>query len=290
MTSYLALTVNQVKETISTVKRSKPAYSELLEFYGALFHMQEESKIRVQLDPIHISKKLRAIKAHEKLPLIDTGGFIYDTRESSRLFMAICQLAEKTNPKLAESASAILAGELESTLDGLFSGLLNGNETIFDTFSIEAGIDKQILSFLVYNSLKPSIRVCADQLAVYLKNREPWQEGYCPICGSEPILSILNQEGERKLVCRFCWHFWSARRVYCPYCQSIHDKDLHYFYNEEENDARVDLCENCKKYIKTIDIRKLDRLIYPPLEHIARLHLDIKSRDLGFKPGIELFI
>ena len=59
MTSYLALTVNQVKETISTVKRSKPAYSELLEFYGALFYMQEESKIRVQLDPIHISKKLR---------------------------------------------------------------------------------------------------------------------------------------------------------------------------------------------------------------------------------------
>ena len=104
MTTYLAVTVDQVQETISTVKRSKPVYSELLEFYGALFHMQEESKVRVQLDPIHISKKLRAIKAHEKLPLMDMSGFIYDTRESIRLFLAICQLAENTNPKLAESA------------------------------------------------------------------------------------------------------------------------------------------------------------------------------------------
>jgi FdhE protein len=290
MTTYLALTINQVKETISIVKRSKPAYSELLEFYGALFHMQEESKIRVQLDPIHISNELRAIKAKERLPLIDTSGFIWDSHESIRLFMAICQLAEKTNPKLAESASVILTGEFESALDGLFSGLLHGNESIFDVLSVELGIEKQILSFLVYNSLKPSVLVCAGQLAAYLKNREPWQSGYCPICGNEPILSILNQEGERNLVCRFCWHLWSARRVYCPYCTSTHDKDLHYFYNEEGKGARVDCCENCKKYIKTIDIRKMDRLIYPPLEHISRLHLDIKSQDLGFKPGIELFI
>lgn len=290
MASFLALTAKQVKETVSVVKTSKPAYSELLEFYGELFNIQEESKRQIRLEPIHISKKVQNIKAREKLPLIEVNEFVYDMSESSRLFMTICQLAEKSNPKLANSSKVILAAETKYTLKELFSGLLDGDEAIFETLSAEIEIEKQVLGFLIYNSLKPSICLCADQLALYLRNDGPWLEGYCPICGNAPILSILDQEGGRNLVCSFCWQTWSASRVYCPYCNSKQDKDLHYFYNEEENDARVDLCDNCKKYIKTIDTRQLDRFIYPPLEHISRLHLDIKAQELKFTPGIELFV
>ena len=67
-------------------------------------------------------------------------------------------------------------------------------------------------------------------------------------------------------------------------------KDLHYFYGEEEKDARVDLCDRCKKYIKTVDTREIDRLVYPALEHISNLHLDIKAQEMGFSPGIELYL
>ncbi|MBW1772327.1 MAG: formate dehydrogenase accessory protein FdhE, partial [Deltaproteobacteria bacterium] len=96
--------------------------------------------------------------------------------------------------------------------------------------------------------------------------------------------------GGRKLVCSFCWHRWSAKRIYCPFCDSSQDKDLHYFYSEDEKEVRVDLCDHCKKYIKTLDTRKVDRLIYPPLEHISNLHLDIKAREMGFTPGNALFL
>jgi FdhE protein len=234
---------------------------------------------------------LRTARAREKLPLVEIKEFIYDDTESANLFMTICDLAKDSNPKLSASANVILNAVKETLKpDELFSGLLDGNEALFENIANELQVAKQILGYLAYNSLKPSLCACAEQLAVYLNQNEPWLQGFCPICGSAPILSILEDEGKRKLVCSFCWHLWSAKRIHCPYCDSSQNKDLHYFYNEEEKDTRVDLCDNCKKYIKTIDSRKVDRLIYPSLEQISTMHLDIKAQEMGFEPGIRLLM
>ncbi len=127
-------------------------------------------------------------------------------------------------------------------------------------------------------------------MAAYLKPDEPWSKGYCPICGSAPILSFLADAGARTLICGFCWHDWQARRVYCPFCENTDNAKLQYLYNEEETDLRIDVCDKCKRYLKSVDTRKADRLIYPPLEQITTLHLDMKAREEGFEPGIKLYL
>ena len=291
MPSYLALTPGQVQKAVEAVKKSKPVYAEILDFYGGVFEAQEDCKGRIDLEPLQLSEDLQTARAGEKLPLIEIEAFIYDDTESANLFRALCHLATEANPKLSAAAGVIL-NAVEKTIkpDALFSGLLNGNEALFENMANELEIEKPVLGFFTYNSLKPSLCACADQLAVYLNPNEPWLQGYCPICGSAPILSILEDEGRRKLVCSFCWHLWSAKRVHCPYCDSSQNKDLHYFFNEEEKDSRVDVCDNCKKYIKTLDTRKIERLIYPQLEHISTIHLDIKAQEMGYEPGIRLFM
>ena len=291
MAPYLALASHQVKEAVAWVKRSKPMYADILDFYGRVFDAQEDCKGRIRLTPISISEEQLSLKARQELPLMDIDGFVYDENESAHLFMTICDLAGESNPKLSASAGIILDA-VKGTLkpDELFTGLLTGNEALFEKIAEELEIEKQVLGFITYNSLKPSLCLCADQLTGYLNKGEPWLQGYCPICGSGPILSILEGDGGRKLVCSFCWHLWSAKRMCCPFCDSSRDKDLHYFYSEEETGVRVDLCDHCKKYIKTLDTRKVDRLIYPPLEHIPNLHLDIKAREMGFAPGNTLFL
>jgi len=291
MPSYLALTPGQVQKAVEAVKKSKPVYAEILDFYGGVFEAQEDCKGRIDLEPLQLSEDLQTARAGEKLPLIEIEAFIYDDTESANLFRALCHLATEANPKLSAAAGVIL-NAVEKTIkpDALFSGLLNGNEALFENMANELEIEKPVLGFFTYNSLKPSLCACAEQLAVYLNPNEPWLQGYCPICGSAPILSILEDEGRRKLVCSFCWHLWSAKRVHCPYCDSSQNKDLHYFFNEEEKDSRVDVCDNCKKYIKTLDTRKIERLIYPQLEHISTIHLDIKAQEMGYEPGIRLFM
>lgn len=291
MTSYLALTAEQVKKAVESVKKSKPVYAEILEFYGGVFEAQENCKGRIDLEPLQLSEELQTARAREQLPLIEIGEFIFDNKESAALFLTLSHLAVEANPDLSAAAKVIIAAVGKTIKpDELFEGLLKGNEALFENIVDELEIEKPVLGFLTYNSLKPSIGACAEQLAVYLNPNEPWLQGYCPVCGSAPILSLLEDEGQRKLVCSFCWHLWSAKRVHCPYCDSSQNKDLHYFYSEEEKDTRVDVCDNCKKYIKTLDTRKVERLIYPPLEQISTIHLDIKAQEMGFEPGIKLFM
>jgi FdhE protein len=291
MTANFAQTPEQVKRAVDTVIKNNPSYADMLGFYGRLFEAQEESKSRLRIKPLQIPDDVLAVKAQEKFPLIEIKDFVYDKVESANLFVIIGKLAKEANPKLAASAEILLKA-VDENLEpaSLFSAFLNGNEALFENVSEALEIEKQVLGFITYNSLKPCLCAGAVQLSAYLSKDEPWLKGYCPICGSAPILSILEGEGARSLICSFCWHSWSVKRVYCPFCDNSDHKDLHYFFNEEETDIRVDLCDKCHKYLKTLDTRQADRLIYPPLEQVSTLHLDIKAREEGFQGGIKLYM
>lgn len=89
-------------------------------------------------------------------------------------------------------------------------------------------------------------------------------------------------------ICSFCWHPWSGKRVFGPFCENRDSKTQHYFYNEEEKEIRVDLCDSCKKYLKTLDSRETEHMIYTSLEQIASLHLDYKAKEKGYESGIQL--
>ena len=289
MALNLALTSGQVKKAVETIKLNKPVYADMLDFYGRIFDAQEMSKGRIQIQPLQISEEIRIVKAREKFPLIEIKEFLFDTVEAGRLFFIICNFAKEANPKLATDAAAILkATDNVIKPRELFLGLLNGEEPLYEKISGELNIAETTLGFISYNSLKPSLLLCADQLSAYLNKEEPWLKGYCPICGNPPVLSILEDGGERSLICSFCWHSWSVQRVFCPYCENRDSKTQHYFYNEGEKEFRVDLCDGCKKYLKALDARETERMIYPPLEQISSLHLDYKAKEMGYESGIPL--
>ena len=289
MTSNSVLTSSQIKKAVESIKMNRPAYADLVDFYGRIFEAQEMSKSRIQIQPLQISDEIRAIKTREKFSLIEIPEFSFDEIEAGRLFFVIFNLAKGASPNLAADAEAILkAADKMITLSELFVGLLNGDDTLYEKWAGELKIANTTLGFISYNSLKPSLSVCADQLSSYLNKEEPWLKGYCPICGSPPVLSILNSSGDRSLICSFCWNPWSAKRLFCPFCENRDSKTQHYFYEEGEKDFRVDLCDSCKKYLKTLDCRETGRMIYPPLEQISSLHLDYKAQEMGYESGIQL--
>ena len=289
MTLNLAVTSDQVKNAVANIKLNKPVYADMLDFYGKIFDEQEMSKGRIQIQPLQISEDMRTIKTRKKFSLIEIKEFLFDEVEAGRLFFVICNLAKEANPKLAADAAAILKAKDKVIKTGeLFSGLLNSDDALYEKIAGKLDIADTTLGFITYNSLKPSLSVCADQLSSYLNKEDPWLKGYCPICGSPPVLSILEGSGGRSLICSFCWHPWAVQRVFCPYCENRDSKTQHYFYNEGEKEFRVELCDGCKKYLKALDSRETERMIYPPLEQISSLHLDYKARELGYASGIRL--
>ena len=149
----------------------------------------------------------------------------------------------------------------------------------------EFGLDIKVFSFLMQGSIKPSIEAGMEQLRSEL-DPETWLKGYCPMCGSLPSLSLLKEEvGKRYLLCSYCGYQWRIDRLFCPFCNNKEQESLQYFCGEGEEAYRIDLCEKCHQYIKTIDYRNLEESD-PVLEDLATLHLDILASQKGYKRPI----
>ena len=290
MTADLAITSQQVKQAVAALKKLRPTYAELLDFYEKIFVAQEDSKSQINIDPLKISKETLALKTKEKFSLIAISEFVVDQNAATALLKQLCQITETADSEMADTArviqNAMTAGELDPR--AVFAALLNTEDAYFKRVEKDMGIEKKALAFVAYSSIKPSVVHCAEQLASYLDSDHPWDKGFCPICGSAPGFSLFEDEGNRVLFCGFCWHPWAARRIYCPFCENKDSKTIHYYFSEKEKNYRIDVCDNCKTYLKAIDQRNTDRIIYPPLEFVATLHLDIKAQEMGFKSGIQL--
>ena len=289
MSKHHYLPADRVRKSAASLRTLLPQYETLLFFYEQVFVAQEDSALQVSMDPIVIGPEIVRLKNREKLPLLEITEFGFDPLAGQDLLIRLCHIIKTSDNEMSPQAGQILAAvEQELEIEPLFQHLLNGDDTYFDGTAARIGCDKNTLAFVVYNSLKPSLAVCAEQLAPYLTDRTEWKSGFCPICGNQPVIAVMDEEGRRHLYCCFCWHAWPAPRVFCPYCANTDGKTLNYLYSENEKSLRVDCCEKCRKYIKAVDTRSSDRPIYAPLEQVASLHLDIKARQSGFASGIPL--
>jgi FdhE protein len=164
----------------------------------------------------------------------------------------------------------------ELQLAEVWQALALGNWRRMELIAMDLELEPDILYLLAQNSLKPALRVWANELSQSV-NLEQWQCGYCPMCGSLPVLAeIQGKEGARHLRCGLCGTGWPYPRLKCAFCASANYKSLGYISVEgEEEKYRLQTCEACRGYLKvviTYDSLSVDLL---PLEDLATLHLDL---------------
>ncbi|MBW2107504.1 MAG: formate dehydrogenase accessory protein FdhE [Deltaproteobacteria bacterium] len=286
------ITVEDIKKAVSAIKADRPAYRELLAFYEMLFLAQETAKATIALEPIEISKDLLCAKREGGLPLISMADFVIDTAAAEQLLERLCDLAQDANAVLAKAGAGLKQALSEGTLTGsqLFSKILDQEDAFWDETARRIDAEKPAVAFLVYNAVKPCLSLCAEALCAYLDKDHPWTKGYCPVCGGLPVLSLLRDEGKRSLVCGVCGHEWDTSRIFCPFCENKDQKKRHYFFSEQEKEYRVDVCDACDTYLKTLDTRHVTRPVYCPVEQVATLHLDIQAQGQGLKSGLPLWL
>lgn len=278
--------VEQIRRAARILKAQRPAYEALLACYEEIFAAQEESRSELDFNVPQPSPALLAIRENKALPLIDSNEFQFDSNAASALLARICGILQTHNPSLASDAGSIArARDRGFQPEALFFALLGENESYFNETALAIGVDRKVLAFAAYCSLRPALSYCADQLCGL---RSQWDKGDCPVCGHLPGIATLDENGRRFLHCSFCWQQWSFPRTVCPYCEHPAPNAHKYFYSEEEKELRADLCDACRRYIKTIDMREVRRPIYPPLEQVASLHLDLLARRQGYESGAQL--
>jgi formate dehydrogenase accessory protein FdhE len=106
----------------------------------------------------------------------------------------------------------------------------------------------------------------------------------CPLCGGQPFLGALRPEGDggkRRMICSFCLQEWDFRRIYCPACGEEDEKKLPVYVAEQFPHIRVEACETCKVYVRTIDLTK-DGNAVPVVDDLAAIPLSLWAHERGY--------
>ena len=106
----------------------------------------------------------------------------------------------------------------------------------------------------------------------------------CPFCGSKPVVGVLRPEGDgakRSLVCSFCYREWDYLRIACPACEESRDERMGVYVASQFEHVRVETCEACGRYIKTVDLTK-NGLAVPEVDELAAIPLTLWADDKGY--------
>jgi hypothetical protein len=106
----------------------------------------------------------------------------------------------------------------------------------------------------------------------------------CPFCGSKPLVGVLRPEGEgakRSLICSFCFTEWDYLRIACPACEESRDDKMCVYTASSFELVRVEACETCRTYIKTVDLTK-NGLAIPEVDELAAIPLTLWADGQGY--------
>jgi FdhE protein len=106
----------------------------------------------------------------------------------------------------------------------------------------------------------------------------------CPFCNSKPVAAVLRGEGngaKRSLICSLCATEWDFRRLLCPNCGEEKEPKLPVYTAQEFPHVRIEACDSCRTYIKSVDLMK-HGLAVPEVDEIAAVSLNLWAEDHGY--------
>lgn len=190
-------------------------------------------------------------------------------------FPRLLDLVQEIGPAKVAQAAGVLAPQDLTGWDVLLQSCWNSQE-LADEESYESE------GFFARALLQPY----AEFLAAQTDSSFPGYAGCtCPFCRHRPQMSVLRPEGygaRRSLVCSLCLTEWPCRRILCPACGEEHSDRLSVYTAGQFEHVRVEACEACHTYMKTIDLTK-DGLAVPPVDELATTPLDLWACQQGYR-------
>ncbi|MDL1955533.1 MAG: formate dehydrogenase accessory protein FdhE [Candidatus Desulfofervidus auxilii] len=252
--------MQKILNRLENLKKKYPIYNNFFDFYGKILITRKNfSKPKIE----------RNLKINEEFPLLEN--FKIDLEHAQGLFFVLCQNLKDIK-------------EIKSKIEKIENYYLKHPHELKKIFKdfLKKGIDNFLLKFLIFHSLKPSLEECMKIVKDKIKDIN-WIKGCCPICGHYPYMAILKKDGKRFVKCAFCSYEWQIERIFCPFCGQKNHEKIKYFEVEKEPGYRVYVCDECKRYLKTVDETMIENVADLELVDVATLYLDVLAREKGYK-------
>ena len=273
---------NELLHQIDRLIQKRPMYKEALSVYRDIVVFLNE----VEPDIKYVMKDevIGEIKVKEGFPLFSREDLPIDLKATSSLFKRLLEhLSSKKRKDKEALEKALKRARTDSKwINSVIAAFLSRDETTVTRMAKEVTLEPMILEFLTHMALRPSLNILKESAGERIE-KDGWNYGYCPLCGSYPDMACLGDQGKRFLHCELCGYEWAYPRLKCPFCENDQAKKLGYFVSEEEEGFRVDFCKKCNCYIKTLDMRVIEQPAPLELENLITLHLDMLAHEQGFK-------
>jgi FdhE protein len=232
----------------SELARRYPAAAGLLDFYGELARFQK---------PVFAE-----LQANGKTDVLGL----------ARYFPALIDLVERTGTQQLAAFGTQYLGDAAAQRELLLASWERepANELAIDPTA----------RFFARVLLQPYAEYLASRGDVDLKGAA----STCPFCNSRPVAGVLRGEGDgakRWLLCSMCATEWPFRRVLCPNCSEENKDRLPVYTAAQFESVRVDACDSCRTYLKSVILTK-DGHAIPVVDEIATVALNIWAEEHGY--------
>lgn len=274
--------IERIIKKLKEQKRKEGKLPQVLEFYNKLVEIQSRVGKRVSVPSPSFSNEEVEARAEEGRPLTVFSDLVLDRRLLGETFKEVAAIFSEYPELFGEIPEQFKGSAVEQFItQDMVKAWFEGTELPVGV--ITSDDNKELIKDIIHASMKPFL---ASYAAVLLEmvNQEKWRRGYCPICGGNPDFGFLDKErGSRWLVCSRCDAEWLFQRLQCPYCGTTNQNDLAYF-TDDEGLYRLYICEQCKHYLKAIDLRQTKSEVLVPLERLYTLDLDKQAQEKGYSP------
>ena len=267
--------VEAARDKLAQLGEQRPELQELAATNGALLRAMYTYEIpppRVDIDPAHA-----ATKGEGGIPRLRGEPIGFDHTAVHAQFLRLCRvMAGQGNHFATELEHATRKGSFP--IGDLATEVVAGDPLVVTARAGDLGLDAGLAGMLLRLALFPSMVYLAGELSPLLKTTA-WRRGYCPFCGSWPLLGeYRGLELTRWLRCGLCATEWEVDRVLCCFCNNRAPQDLTNLAAEgEEQKQRAVACERCRCYVKQISTLAPIPPVQLLVADLATLHLDLAA-------------
>jgi FdhE protein len=229
--------------------------------------------------PIEVAAEEAQETLRAGVPLLRSRALSVDEVALNRRWLAVCAALNQEHADAL--AAAVRQGRFQPSAL-LASVLAEGTEALTNVIA-PLDLDAALAATILRMAALPVLRQITRNFGGMCQ-RGVWDFGYCPNCGSWPLLSeARGLEQERFLRCGLCAAAWPCARLFCVFCGNRDHHTLGYIHIEGEEDRyRAATCEVCHGYVKWVST--LFALTEPQLlvADLATVHLDLAAAERGF--------
>lgn len=276
--------LSMVKSELETYKGKSEENADVFDFFYSILKVQsrtyKDSKMPFWIEVDALQERLKSSQrlVRPKEVSVPRGEYL----------QTLERIESEINRRWVSGKGLQNLSKLEELKDANFArfirGMVSGKPGYLKGLPAKTRTRKATLQFALEGAAMPFMARVSSNVSKKV-DLSLWDKGTCPVCGRSPVVAKFRKEdGARLLYCGFCTTQWRFPRLTCVNCGNTDQATMKYFFPETDEGHRVDVCDVCKKSVRTTDERTLGRETFFEVENWVTSYLnDVAVRE-GYKP------